>query len=452
MDLRETLAQLPPDYPVTLRLGAYEYVSPVGEWLEQDLTQYELVTKIVLPDTPKPPPDDPAVQEELTRLRTRNKAQQLLKAELRPPTELPPILTLKERLLIKHPEQQWRINGWQPANTRALLAAQYKAGKTILTGNLARSLADGVYWLDHSETQPVTKGTVTIIDFEMSERQIDGWLKDQNIVNTDKVVVIPLRGRATTFDILDDKVRAEWAKRLANTEYLILDCLRPVLDANGLDEHRDAGQFLVAFDELCQQADIPDALLVHHMGHSGERSRGDSRLRDWPDVEWRLVRADDEPSSPRFVTAFGRDVDIPEGEISYNPDTRHVKFLGGSRAISAARLVIPDVISYLETLNEPISKSGVSYSLKKTTDHTKKNIDKGIEIAIHDGRITAKVGAHNTHYLTLTNPVIPVIPVVPEQLENYQVSSPDVLTSGELETNHPTDPDLPDPFDDPKEW
>ncbi len=25
-------------------------------------------------------------------------------------------------------------------------------------------------------------------------------------------------------------------------------------------------------------------------GHINKRSRGDSRLRDWPDVEWRLVR------------------------------------------------------------------------------------------------------------------------------------------------------------------
>ena len=444
MDLRDTLAQLPPDYPVTLRLGVYEYVSPAAEWLEQDLTQYELVTNIVLPDQPTPPTIDPAVQEELTRLRTRNKAQQLLKAELRPPTELPPILTLKERLLIKHPEQQWRINGWQPANTRALLAAQYKAGKTILTGNLARSLADGVYWLDHSETQPVTKGTVTIIDFEMSERQIDGWLSDQNIVNTDKVVVIPLRGRATTFDILDDKVRAEWADRLANTEYLILDCLRPVLDANGLDEHRDAGQFLVAFDELCQQADIPDALLVHHMGHSGERSRGDSRLRDWPDVEWRLIRADDEPSSPRFVTAFGRDVNIPEGEISYNPDTRHVKFLGGNRATSKAREYVHQLTEIVRKQKDPITKTQLQLVARNELGITQKVARDALEIAIHQQDILVTVGASNSNLLSVGGS---------PWKESHQLEP----VRGFVYRTHgldepPAEPDLPDPFDESKDW
>jgi hypothetical protein len=66
--------------------------------------------------------------------------------------------------------------------------------------------------------------------------------------------------------------------------------------ALGLDEHREAGRFLVALDTLLADAGIPDAAVIHHMGHVTERSRGDSRIRDWP--EWRLVREDDEPSSP----------------------------------------------------------------------------------------------------------------------------------------------------------
>jgi hypothetical protein len=79
-----------------------------------------------------------------------------------------------------------------------------------------------------------------------------------------------------------------------------------------LDEHRDAGRFLVALDALLTEAGIPDALVVHHMGHVNERARGDSRMRDWPDVEWRLVRQDENPASARFLSAYGCDVDVPE--------------------------------------------------------------------------------------------------------------------------------------------
>ncbi len=54
MDLRDTLAQLPYDHPVTLRKkgGTYEYVSPAGEWLQQepDLNKnFEITQPIHLP-------------------------------------------------------------------------------------------------------------------------------------------------------------------------------------------------------------------------------------------------------------------------------------------------------------------------------------------------------------------------------------------------------------------
>ncbi|MFD0855472.1 hypothetical protein ACFQ07_24735, partial [Actinomadura adrarensis] len=136
------------------------------------------------------------------------------------------------------------------------------------------------------------------------------------------------------FNILDPATRAVWATRLRSvgTGVVVFDCLRPVLDALGLDEHKDAGRFLVAFDALLEEAEADEAALVHHMGHNGERSRGDSRLLDWPDVTWRLVRKDhDDPSSPRYFTAFGRDVDVPEGLLVYDQDARRLTLTEGTR-------------------------------------------------------------------------------------------------------------------------
>jgi hypothetical protein len=65
-------------------------------------------------------------------------------------------------------------------------------------------------------------------------------------------------------------------------------------------------------------------LIVQHMGHTNERSRGDSRLRDWPDVEWRLTRETDDPASPRSITAYGRDVEIPNTALVYDSGTRRL--------------------------------------------------------------------------------------------------------------------------------
>jgi hypothetical protein len=88
----------------------------------------------------------------------------------------------------------------------------------------------------------------------------------------------------------------------------VLDCLRPAMDAPALDEHSEAGRFLTAFDELLKEANIPEALVVHHSGHGGERSRGDSRILDWADGIWNLVRENkDDLDSARFISAKGRE-------------------------------------------------------------------------------------------------------------------------------------------------
>ena len=176
-----------------------------------------------------------------------------------------------------------------------MLSAQYKSGKTVLVDNLVRSLADGDDFLGRFTVQPARR--IVVMDDELSESTLRRWLRDQGIVNTAAVAdVVSLRGRLGAFNILDDRCRNQWAARLADLgcDYLVLDCLRPLLDALGLDESREAGRFLVAFDTLLADAGTEDAALVHHMGHQNERARGDSRLQDWPDAIWKV-----EPRGPQ---------------------------------------------------------------------------------------------------------------------------------------------------------
>ena len=68
-----------------------------------------------------------------------------------------------------------------------------------------------------------------------------------------------------------------------------VDCIGPVMAALGLDESKsaDTGRFLAALERVLADASVPECFLIHHMGHGAERSRGASRLRDWPDAEWR---------------------------------------------------------------------------------------------------------------------------------------------------------------------
>jgi len=77
------------------------------------------------------------------------------------------------------------------------------------------------------------------------------------------------------------------------------------------------------------------------MGHNGERSRGATVLRGWPDAEWRIVRegANDgrepPPDAARFFTAEGRDVAVPETRMKYDSTRRRLTLVRGNRAAYA---------------------------------------------------------------------------------------------------------------------
>ena len=209
------------------------------------------------------------------RERIRREARRLIDTEERGQTSHTPSLqTLRERLTAPLAPTSYRIEGRQPCGSRVMLAAQFKAGKTTLTGNLIRSLIDGDLFLGRDAVSPIA-GRAVVLDFEMSESQLVSWLADQKIRDDDRVIAVALRGRAVAFDILNVDIRARWAQRLRGVActYLVWDCVRPLMDALGLDEHGDAGRLLVAFDALLAEAGIPDALVVHQMGHTGERSR-----------------------------------------------------------------------------------------------------------------------------------------------------------------------------------
>jgi hypothetical protein len=328
--------------------------------------------------------------------RAKREARRRLDAEGND-TTLPAFDTLRARLAVPRMPTAARITGWQRQRSRVMLAAQFKAGKTTLVGNMIRSLVDGDPFLGRDNVAPID-GTLVLLDDEMGADLTDDWLSAQQIHHDDRVVPVSLRGRAASFNIIDDTVRGEWAGRLKQhgCAYLVLDNLRPMFDALGLDEHHDAGRFLVAFDALLTEAGIPEALVVHHMGHTGERSRGDSRLRDWPDVEWKLVRRDENPASPRFISAYGRDVDVPESQLDFTLEGRRLTIAGGSRQDMLTTEALDAVLSALEASGQPLSTRGIECAVaQKTTAHSRAIVRAAITVGIRTGRITTEYGPKN---------------------------------------------------------
>jgi hypothetical protein len=225
-------------------------------WIEEDreflgdITGSEIANLI-------PDERERRVQFFLEQERAKREARRRLNAEGHDAAP-PAIDTLRARLAIPREFIPPRIQNWQPQQSRVMLAAQFKAGKTTLVGNVIRSLVDGDLFLGRDDVTPI-EGTVVDIDCEMGESQALDWLSAQGIRQDDRVVPVFLRGRVASFNILDDTIRAAWAQRIrdAGGTYVILDPIRPILDALGLDEHTEAGRFLVAFDALLKEAGRP---------------------------------------------------------------------------------------------------------------------------------------------------------------------------------------------------
>lgn len=334
--------------------------------------------------------------------RAKREAVRMLREEEFPSMPIPAVESLKERLARPRSPEQWRINDWLPVGGNVVLAAQFKAGKTTLVGNVVRSLVDGDKFLGvHDVTK--LEGRVTILDFELSENKALEWLELQGIENADQVNLCTLRGSTSAFNILDVSKRKEWEQLLAEnyTDFLILDCLRPVLDAIGLDEHRDAGKFFIAFEALLKGAGISESMVVHHMGHSGERTRGDSRMRDWPDAEWRLMRENENPASTRYITAFGRDVNVEDQRLNFNEDTHHLTLAKGKPRDKKAQAALESVLTLLSELDDPPSQKQV-VKLLGHTEHARQDIVRALDRGCWQGKIETRKGNHNATLYTLS--------------------------------------------------
>lgn len=356
-----------------------------------------------------------AIEEEVARLRIRDTARQRYAAEQFPDDALPSLLSLTDLLAESDEDVRYLVDGLWPVDGKIVLAAQNKSGKTTLIGNLVRSLVDGTPFLDTYRVAPVSR--IVLLDNELSKGMVRRWLRDQGIDNTDAVQVVPMRGRLSAFNILDPDTRAKWAERIGPADVLIFDPLRPALDSLALSEDKDSGRFLEALDELVATAGIGQLAVVHHMGHSGERSRGDSRIEDWPDAKWKLVKMDpadgtEENYWPRFFSAFGRDVDQEEVQLRFNPLDRHldVKPGGGNRKAAKQSALAQAILDYV-TLYPGCSQGKIEASV--TGDD--KTIRREISRMEDQGVLRIEPGPNRTkqHYV-----VDDRIPLATENVEN----------------------------------
>lgn len=292
-------------------------------------------------------------------------------------------------------EEQFRVDEMWPSQGRVLLAAQAKTGKTtMVVNNLLPALADGGLFLGRFTVQPVI-GTIVYLNMEVGTRTIRRWFKSATIDNTDAVLIVNLRGKASALNLGSEAGRKRFSEflRAHNAEIVILDPLAPVLASLGLDENSnaDVAQFFGWWTETLMAAGVVDDLVVHHAGHGGERSRGASRLLDEPDAIWTFTKDSDDngstvdnplgdPPATRYLSAYGRDVELSAEAIRFDNETRTYELTGLSRSAVKGNEDVNKIIAVFDD-GVPRSKNKIVENAKikrnKAWDLVKKMIDVG---------------------------------------------------------------------------
>lgn len=292
------------------------------------------------------------VAKELAVLRAREEARRLLTAEraaleFREPPSVP---TLTEELQRPDEPVRYAVAGLLPEGGNALLTAQYKTGKTTTVNDLIRAFADSEPFLGHFEVTP-RQGRIAVFNYELSEQQYRAWLREVGIVNTDAVSVLHLRGYRLplTAAKIEDWVVGWLADR--DVRIWIADPLARAAVGVDEDSNTEMGVWLDTLDVIKERAGVSELVLPNHTGRmqqeeGAERGRGATRVDDWADVRWILTR-DDEGN--RFFRATGRDVEVPEQKLTYDPSTRRLRIGGGDRAWVKNRALQEAVLAFVAT-------------------------------------------------------------------------------------------------------
>jgi hypothetical protein len=309
--LRDVFDRYPP--------GRAEQLAPAGTVPADDLP--ELLSKELA--------EDPLLAAEVENVQRGRRARHVADEieELRHPKPPPDAGTLAE-LLTRPVSTRWRIEGVLPTGGRATVVSQRKLGKTTLTGNLARSLLTGEQFLDSFPVERLT-GRVVTLNYEVTGEQYAAWMDDIGVPR-DRLYVVNMRGRRNL--LADEDGRRELIELIQaqDGEVLIVDPFGRAYTGRSQYDPAEVTPWLVRLDEVAEQAGVRELVMTVHAGWDGERTRGSTALEDWPDSIVTMTR--DAEAGERFLRAEGRDVDLDEDRLDYDPETRRLRLSGaGSR-------------------------------------------------------------------------------------------------------------------------
>lgn len=320
------------------------------------------------------------VAERLSKALIEEQVQRAVKAiEHNTEGGLPGSWSLDDFLKRKFEETGFIVDRLMKYGTNVHLVAAAKTGKTNVAINLVKALADGGMFLGAFETKPI-KGRICMMDFELDERQAQDWLKRIGIKNASKIEIYPLRGMPNPFRSPEAMRELEEVLKSLDIEFLILDPFSSIYtgDANSNTEVK---AFLKEIDGFKLRSGVQHLVIAVHAGRNQGQTRGASTLDDHPDALWYLQKDNDK----RFFKAVGRDIDVAEAEIVFNPDSGEITFLEFSKKVDPLRSMMVKILKYAQKYpgcNASAIESGVRGGNTYKTKARKELVEMGALVEV----------------------------------------------------------------------
>ena len=271
-----------------------------------------------------------SVETEAARLRVRAEAARIVRQESALQRPFDAVLLAD----IHDEPAPSRIKGVLSAGGRMLLAAQRKGGKTTTVLNLCLDVIRGGAFLGRFPVEPIAvTRRVAFLNFEMSRYQFGRWARAIGIPG-DRLLTVHLRGCSNPFANPDDIVRLAELMREYGVEVVIVDPFGRAYPGKSQNDAGEVGAWLSDLDRFANAAGCSELVLTAHAGWEGERTRGTSALEDWADVVAYLVR-DKEDDRLRYFRALGRDVEVEEDRLNFDPVTRRLTLAGAGNRVAA---------------------------------------------------------------------------------------------------------------------
>lgn len=301
------------------------------------------------------------------------------------------------------------LGGLVAEGHNAVLAGQYKAGKSTVRDNACAALATGEPFLGIFDVRRPYR--VAVLDYEMAEDDSRQRLRQLGLDNEalSRILVICLRGVGLS---LTAPAGRRWiVEQLRNhgTEVAVLDTYGAASAPSVESENDNAGgrRFLATWDAIKDEAQVPTSLLTHHFGRGqqeegAEHGRGATVLDDWADV--RIVLTKDRDSGQRFLASEGRSsYNLPESRLFFDETTLRLSLpessLGENRRRARELRIAEQVAEVVR--NEPgILTTQLRDALKAAGLGKHETQSAAVEAAKRAGMIHTHQGAANRvcHY------------------------------------------------------